>query len=257
MIDPRRVAGTPSSAHALAAALAAAALLAHPGGAAALSYGAGFDYQTGPSAHSARSALLFASEERDRADLTVAAIAYDDSRAGRGFSGTGNAGVGFGPITRVRVVVIGSAGEDRYRAWQVRGGPEISLGQAAIAGCYYLRLGDSASSKLNGVGAELETPLLGDLSGRLGASYGRWNTGAESLQASAGTTWVAGSRVRVLGELVIGRNVAPTAGTAQSGGVTRLPIVGDLGGGPSDTTEGAGDSDIVVAGVVGLRFVIP
>src|SRR2546428_1787835 len=69
------------------------AFAAGPSNAGTLSGGAGLDYQTGPHAQSYRSALLFASAERDAGDLTLAAIRYGDSRVGPGIGAFANGGV--------------------------------------------------------------------------------------------------------------------------------------------------------------------
>src|SRR3989442_9766529 len=75
----------------------AIALIACPAHAAAISGGAGVDYQAGPNAQSYRGALVFGSANVAPGDLTVAAIRYEDSHLGAGIGGVANPGLKIPP----------------------------------------------------------------------------------------------------------------------------------------------------------------
>jgi hypothetical protein len=234
------------------------ALTARPAGAGTVSGGAGFDYQTGPNAQSYRSALLFASAERDLGDLTLAAIRYGDSRVGPGVGGFANAGVAVTPRLRVRAVGLRAVGDQTYRAWRWRLGPEIHTASDLTLGVYYLRLTDNAGESLSSAGAELGAPLARNVTGQIGSSYGTWNSAATTAQASLSGTWQPLPRVLLLGEVDVGRNLTATTAAGPSGGgaLGGLPLPGGMGRGNRGSASGGG-SEISSAGQIGVRFVLP
>ncbi len=232
-------------------------LAARPACAGTVSGGVGFDYQTGPSAQSYRSALLFASAERDAGDLTLAAIRYGDSRLGPGFGAFANAGVAVAPRLHVRGIGLRAIGDEAYRAWRWRLGPELKLASNATLGAYYLRLTDNAGGSFGSVGAELGAPLGPNVTGQIGSSYGTWNGGATTAQATVSGTWRAATRVLLLGEIDVGRNLATTSTTGPGGGgLGGLPLPGGMGRGNGRSGGSQTTSDITAAGQIGIRFLI-
>lgn len=223
----------------------------------AVSGGAGFDYQAGPSRQSYRSALLFAAAERGAGDLTLAAIRFGDSRLGPGLGAFANAGVAVAPSLRLRGIGLRTIGDRTYRAWRWRLGPELRLKSGATLGAYYLRLTDNAGASFGSVGAEWGAPLGRDVTGQLGSSYGTWNGGATTAQATVSGTWHAATRVLLLGEIDVGRNLATTS-TAGSGGggLGGLPLPGGLGNGKGRAGGYQTTSNITAAGQIGVRFLI-
>jgi len=233
-------------------------LAAPPAGAGTLSGGAGIDYQTGPEAQSFRSALLFGSAELAHGDCTVAAIRFGDSRAGPGTSGFANAAVRVSSGTRIRVIGLRTIGDGAYRAWRWRAGPELYLTPEVSLGAYYLRAHDNSPGDFDAAGVELSLPVARDLSGQVGSSYGKWNGGETTAQATLAGTWRAGVRVQLLGEVHVGRNVTSTsaAGPSSGGILGGLPIANGLGNGGSSTQSGP-DRRVMVTSQVGVRFLIP
>src|SRR5712671_3062892 len=143
-------------------------------------------------------------------DLTLAAIRFGDSRLGPGFGAFANAGVAVAPSLRVRGIGLRTIGDATYRAWRWRLGPELRLASSATLGAYYLRLTDNAGARFGSVGAEWGAPLGSDVTGQIGSSYGTWNGGATTAQATISGTWHAATRVLLLGEIDVGRNLATT-----------------------------------------------
>lgn len=226
----------------------------------AISGGAGFDYQSGPRAQSYRSALLFAAAERDAGDLTIAAIRYGDSRLGPGFGAFANASVAVAKQLHVRGTGLRTIGDEAYRAWRWRLGPELRFQSNATVGAYYLRLTDNAGSSFGSVGAEWGVPFGSDVTGQIGSSYGTWTGGATTAQATVSGTWRATKRVLLLGEIDVGRNLATTStagpGGGGPGGLGGLPLPGGLGKGKGGPGGSQTTSDITAAGQVGIRLLI-
>jgi hypothetical protein len=236
----------------------AIAQAASPASAAAISAGAGIDYQAGPGAQSYRGALLFASAEATPGDLTLAAIRYKDSTLGPGIAGFANAGVKVVPALRVRLLGLRSIGDHGFDAWRLRAGPELNVASDVTLGAYYLRLHDDAPESFNAAGVELTLPITPALSGQVGTSYGRWSRGETTVQGMLAGAFRAGARVQLLCEVDVGRNVFTTSTTApSSGGIWGgLPIAGGLGNGGS-STEQRTDRSITSAAQLGVRFLIP
>ncbi len=231
-------------------------LVARPVNAGTASAGAGFDYQTGPRAQSYRSALLFASAARDAADLTLAAIRYGDSSVGPGIGAFANAGVAVTSQLRVRAIGLHAIGDDAYRAWRWRLGPEFHLGSDVTLGAYYLRLTNNSGESFGSGGVEVGGPIGHGVTGQIGSSYGRWNSDATTAQGSLSGTWSPRSRLLFLGELDVGQNLTTTTTAGPSGGGTLGGLPGGMGRGHAGQGETQSSSNITAAGQIGIRFLI-
>lgn len=221
-----------------------------------LTGGAGFDYQTGPGAQSYRGALLFGYAEGATWDATLAGIRYGDSRVGPGIGIFANASAPLGPRLRARAVALRAIGDDSYRAWRWRLGPELRLPSDRVLGAYYLRLTNTIDEDFGSVGVEFQSPITTNVTGQLGSSYGEWTGGATSAQASLSGFWRPATHVLLLAEFDVGRNLVTTSTAGPSGGgaLGGLPILGGgHGRGGMETTT---SSDITGAGQIGIRFLL-
>jgi len=242
----------------LVVAFGAIALADHPAAAGMLSGGAGIDYQTGPKAQSYRGALLFASADLAPGDLTIAGVRYKDTLAGPGLAGFANAGLSVASALRLRVIGLRSFGDHGFDAWRLRAGPELRIAPNVTLGAYYLRLHDDAPESFGAGGLELSGPVLRNVSGQIGSSYGRWNGGATTVQGTIAGTLRVGAQLSILCEIDAGRNVVTTSTASTSGGgfLGGLPIANDLGnGGPGG--ESKTDHTITATGQLGARFLVP
>ena len=223
-----------------------------------LSGGAGIDYQTGPNAQSYRGALLFATAQTAPGDLTVVGIRYEDSRLGPGVGALANAGVSLASPIRLRVIALRAMGDRGFDSWRLRAGPELLLRSDATLGAYYLRLHDDSPETFDAAGLEASFPLSPRLSAQAGSSHGRWSSGETTTQGTLAGTFRAGSRVLLLGEVDVGRNVMTTSTTSSSaGGIwSGLPLPGQAGSGGS-TTQSQTDRSIASTIQLGVRFLIP
>jgi len=223
-----------------------------------LTGGAGFDYQTGPSTQSYRSALLFGYAEGASWDLTLAGIRYGDSRLGPGLGFFANGWVPVASHLRARAIGLRAVGDDSYRAWRWRLGPEVRLPADRVLGAYYLRLTNNVGDRFGSAGVELSSPIAPNLTGQIGSSYGTWAGGATSTQGSLSGIWHPLGRLILLAEFDVGRNLATTStsGPGGGGGLGGIPILGDIGKGRGQAGQAQTSSDITGAGQIGIRFLL-
>jgi hypothetical protein len=222
--------------------------------------GVGYDYQSGPNGQNWRGALGFVSCAPLGSELTVAAVRYEDSNVGPGFSGFANAGVPVLSGTRLRVVGVRAVGDGSYRSYRVRFGPELPVMGRGTVGVFFSHFEDNEHSRLNAFGSEVGVSIARPLAGTGGISYGTWETGLASFQANAGLVWAPAGKIQILGDVSLGRNVLTVAGTSPGGGgrLGRLPVVGDLvGGGGRGTTTTTQEDKVGATGTVGFRILIP
>lgn len=221
-----------------------------------VSGGAGLDRQTGPGDHAYTAGLLFGTVSLPLADATLAVIRYDDSVTGRGNALFANAGVPVPGLGRLRVIGTRAIGDEGYRSWKLRAGPEWSLHLLTL-GVYGLHQEDNAAARLDAVGAEVGTSIVPSLSAQVGGMVGRHEGSANASQGSCSLVWSAFAHVQLLGELDVGTG-APTSTTATSGGgpLQRLPVSGGLDAGRPGTRTIDGQS-VETVGLLGVRFVIP
>jgi len=227
-----------------------------------LSGGAGADYQTGPHSQSYRGALLFASADTNPGDFTLAAIRYGDSRLGPGIAAFANAGLSLAPSLHLRIIGLRAFGDGGFDSWRLRAGPELKLRSEATLGGYYLHLHDDAPESFDAGGAELTVPVSTAFSAQAGSSYGQWTSGETTFQGMLGGTFRVGTRLLILGEVDVGRNVTTASSPSPSGGAGGifgggLPLPGHLGGGGGGSGKTSSSSDVASTAQLGVRFLIP
>ena len=242
---------------ALSVALLALALPSHRSALALpVSGGVGVDRQAGPDGQDYTAGLLFGTANLAVADLTLAAIRYDDSRTGYGNALFANAGLLVPGFAKIRAIGTRSFGDSGYRAWKLRAGPEWSLHLLTL-GVYGLHQEDNASSTLNAAGAEVGTSIVPSLAAQVGGLVGKREGGASASQATCSVSWSAMPPVQLVGELDVGRSVVSSTTSASGGGLLRQLPPGGLGagGGPGERTST--ESSMETVGLLGVRFSIP
>jgi hypothetical protein len=240
-------------------ALVALFLLASaPGASAALSGGAGYDYQSGPHGLTWSAPLAFGTLAGSGSDGTLAVYRYHSSDTGWGWSGLANLGHSFGPSTGGRVIGIGAVGDQDYRAWRIQGGPTLRFRGGRSLFAYAAHFEDNRSAHLNQIGAEASITLSPVLSGSAGGALGKWQGDVSSAQGILGLTWSGSKVLQLFGQMMFGTNIASPS-TLTSGGVN-----GPLGtrgrgrgsGGSGDTTSST-DAEAEAAGFLGIRILVP
>lgn len=250
-----RIGGARGIAGALLAHLALAALASPPVIAAPLSGGAGLDYSSGPHGKTTKSVLGFLTLGLGRGDATIAGARYDDSEVGNGVSGTANVGVPVAKTMFVRAIGTRFLGDETYRAWRLKTGPQFVLPGGQTLGLYYVHFEDNAAATSTSVAGELKIPMGESLSAQAGAIYGALPDGLTNYQASFGLNWLVAKHLLFVSELGAGENV--TTISTSTGGVG----VGlDHGGSGMRARQSGGSStqsQFAATAYLGFRALIP
>ena len=170
-------------------------------------------------------------------DLTVAAVRFDDSNAGQGYSFTGGLGLPVAPMMMLRVTATRFVGEQDLRAWRAKVGPQFSLPGGRTVMVSYAHYRNHLGARSNAGIAEVATPLVARLSGRAGASYASATQGAAVLQGSVGLGWNVAPHFELTGEagLVNSEGGAGSPGSPGGGFLGGLPLVGGGSGNGAST----------------------
>ena len=232
-------------------------LLAGAAHASPVSGGAGFDYTSGPNGQTTKAGVAFASLSLLGADATIAGARYDDNQIGSGVSGIGSVGLPLSPATKLRVIGARSIGDDTYRGWRLKAGPEWSLPGGPTLGLFYTHASDNTPATSNFASGELNVPLHNALSAQGSVTYGSLPDGLHTTQAGFGLRVSPSKRFLLSGELDVGRNVVGgIGGTIPGGGSGRV----HSGGGSKRSSigsTGTPSSDLVASLQLGFRVLIP
>lgn len=200
------------------AALAVLALLGavHPASA-AVSFGVGADYSTGPGEQSVRDALGYAQTTWPRGDVTVAVARFNSSQVGVGTNAV--AAVTWAASTKVSLQVVGAraVGEAGYRANRFQIGPVFPL-RGGTWGLLITHADDTFGASTNGLSAEVAVPLSPSMIALGRGSLASVEGGGTNLQGSAGLVWGASKRVLFVGELGMGRDATALGSSAPAQG---------------------------------------
>lgn len=223
-----------------------------------LSGGAGVDYLSGPGGQSTKSAVAFASLTLVGADVTVAGARYDDNQIGNGVTGSGSVGLPLSPATKLRIAGMRSIGDDTYRGWRVKAGPEWTLPGGPTLGLFYTHARDNTPSTSNFASGELDVPVQGVVAAQGSLTYGSLPDGLHTTQAGLGLRVTPSNRFLLSVECDVGRNViGGLEGGVPGGGSGRVHTGGNakrVSGGSTGTTS---SSDLVASLQLGFRILIP
>jgi hypothetical protein len=189
-------------------------------------------------------------------DLMVAGVRYDDTTIGPGTSLTAGVGVPVGGA-KLRIAGTRFLGDDAFRAWRAKIGPQLSLPGGRTLTLSYQRYQDNQSSHSNGAIAEATAPIMERLGAKASASYATVMEGPAAVQGSVGLSWSPIAHLELSGEVGAARNASAVAGQPIPG---RQPIGGlpILGGGSSGGTGPSSIQEQVVRTVlVGVRVSLP
>lgn len=232
------------------------AALPGPGETAPVTAVGGYDHYAGPFGQRTDGVLGAVVVGAGGGDMTLAGVRYDDTAIGAGFNVTGAVGVPLAPAAMLRVMGTRFVGDESFRAWRAKVGPQFSLPGERSVTLSYAHYQDNLSSRSHGAIAELATPLVPHLSGKASASCASTAAGPTALQGSLGLGWSPISRFEFSGEVGLSRNAAGTAGQPfpNPGVLDRLPIIGGGPGGGSNDTESSRVEGTVLLGV---RVTVP
>lgn len=230
---------------ALAALLFAGAILplAPSGGAAAVSFGVGADYSTGPGKQSVRDALGYLQTTWSRGDATLAVARFNSSQVGAGTNAAAAVTWVASPNLSLQLVGGRAVGEGDYRATRFQTGPVFPL-RGGTWGVFLTHAEDTFGTSATGLTGEVGMPLSPTVVALGRGSLASVQGGGTNLQGSAGLVWGASKRVLLVGELGMGRDATALAAGA--------PAQGGLGiTGREDQTYVSGP-----AFSLGIRYVI-
>lgn len=215
----------------------------------------GLDHYAGALGQRTESFVAGASAAAAIGDLTLAGMRYDDNRIGRGYGMIGGAGLPIGFSTILRVQATRFVGDDSFRAWRAKAGPQFGIpggGSVALSYSYYE---DNLPSTSHGAIGELATPVAGGLTGRMTASCATSPQGPPALQGSVGLGWRPMPRLEISGEVGMTRNASGAAGQPFPG-QHGLAGIAPLGGA---ATPSSSDPSQEIAGtaLIGIRVFLP
>jgi hypothetical protein len=227
-----------------------------PQAGAALSGGAGYDYQGGPHGLTWSAPVAFGTLAGKASDGTLAVYRYHSSDTGWGWSGLANLGHSFRSSTGGRVIGIGAVGDQAYRAWRVQGGPTFRFREGRSLFAYAAHFEDNQSAHLNQIGAEASIPLSPVLSGSAGGAVGKWQGDISSAQGILGLTWSGSNALQLFGQMMFGTNIASPS-TLTSGAVNGPLATRGHGRGSGGSIETTSSADAEAAGFLGIRVLVP
>ncbi len=216
----------------------------------------GFDHYAGPLGQTTNGVVGAVVLAAGGGDVTLAGVRYDDSYIGRGYSLTGGGGLPLAPACLLRITGTRFIGDESFRAWRAKVGPQLSLPGGRTLMLSYAHYRDDLGVRSNGAIAEAATPLVAGLTGKASASYATARQGPGALQGSLGLGWNIVRHLELSGEVGLARNAAGASGQPFPGSGP-LDGLGLLGGG-SGTSGGTGTAREVEGTVLlGMRVTLP
>ena len=224
-----------------------ALVLAPEARAASLSAVGGCDYYQGPTSLT-RGVVAAVGMDVAHASVALAAVRYDDQQTGLGASGIVTGAVRIQPTVALAGQVTRFAGDQGYRAWRVKLGPQLLLGDSRLALSYARDQEDQGAITQSGV-IESEIPMTLRLKGRASGSYASAGPGLHGMQGAVGLGWSPVARLELVGELGLAQRAAVTSGSAPH---SLLPFL------PSSTTkDGSSENRFSPTALVSLRISTP
>jgi len=211
-------------------------LLTPPSAAGPLTVGGGYDYYRGPVDQITHGPVGVAGVSLGLASFSVTGMRYDDNHAGNGTSVTGGIGIPVFPAVQMRTFVSRYVGDEAYRAWRVKVGPQVGIPTGQSVGVFYSHYRDNGDVVSDGATAELATPLIAGLSGKVTAAYAKAE-GLKSGQGSVGLSWTPVGHLELSGEVGLARNGAVATQPIPPPGGLHLPLIGANPPPGSTTTE--------------------
>jgi len=215
-----------------------------------LSAQAGADYGRSVNDQSTRSAFAMGTLEAGWS-VSAGILRYDDSQAGAGNGFLGALGLPLAPMASLKAQFVRFIGDESFRAWRARIGPEISLPRGVAAGVSYVHQRDNSGGRSSGVAGEVAIPVTAAVTARANGSFASLANGLDAAAGAVGLGWRPIPLLEFSGEIGIARNGSLMTSTSAPSGGTMLPILGDVGGSPgtTETREGSRTGATFLIGV--------
>jgi hypothetical protein len=179
-----------------------------------LGVGARFDYAQEPAHEISRGAVGYVFANAGLVDVVAGGLRYDDSLIGEGNGALASVGLPMGAALKWRFTGTRFVGDDAFRGWRLRAGPEFSLAGRTL-GLYLSHDDNNTFGTSNTGGGELTVPIAAGLAGRANAAWTSLGDAGHAARGALGADWSVRPNVALLGEV----------GLAQSGaaGLTPAP----------------------------------
>lgn len=196
----------------------------------------GYSYYQAAENHVTQALIAEATVSLPEAEVTMAALRYDDDTTGEGVGLLGGLGLRMAPRAMFRLLGGAVAGDGDYRAWRIKAGPQLASSRAALQ-VSYQRYQDNRDFHSNAVVLESGTVLSSRLTVRMSASHAATSLGLSSSQASAGMAWMAVPHLELSADLGVARNGALVASGGGPGPLLPLPLLAEPGNGSVSASE--------------------
>jgi hypothetical protein len=158
------------------------------------------------------------------------------------------------PLASAQLQASRYLGDESFRAWRVKAGPQLELPGGARVLVAWSRYHDDSGAQADGAVLESSAPVTSSLIARLNGAVAENPDGRRASEAAAGLSWTAAPHVQLLGDVGFARN----GGTSLSQPVPRSTLGNLLGIGPGAASEPPSSRDETSAtGRVGVRLLFP
>lgn len=213
---------------------------------AAASGAAGYDYYRGMEHRETHTVLGVAGVPVGAGDVLGGGLWFDDDVVGSGYGLVLGGGIALGGPAALRVLTTRFVGDEGYRAWRVKVGPQWTLAGGGTLGLSWVRDVNNLGPDTDGGAGELSVPLASRWTGRLSGSIGR-SGDVTGYAASAGAGWTVAPHLELAGELGLARN-PPATTPAPSGGRLLPPILD-----PGEPPPAQADDEVATTTLLSLR----
>ena len=224
-----------------------AVLAATTANAGPIAAGGGYSYFSGPDGQHTRNAMAIVAAALGPSRCSLTGVRYDDATVGKGTGVVAALAVPLAASTHLRMWGSRYIGDDTFRAWRVKAGPEAKLPAGGTIGVFLMHGEDNASDRTNTAMAELGIPLRPGLAGRATASYAMAAGNANSATGSIGFGWTLLEKLEVSGDVGLADNGA--LGAAPVPGPHHLLALVGGGGAPSSSMPATSFGATVELGV--------
>jgi len=217
------------------------------GRAASLSAAGGFDYYQGPVSLT-RGVVAAVGVDVPNATLALGGVRYDDQQTGAGTSGIVTGAVRVHPVVALSAQVTRFVGDEGFRAWRVKLGPQLLLAGSRTLLAYSRDQEDAGAVTQSGV-IESEFPLLARWKGHASGSYATAGPGLHGMQGAVGLGWSPLSRLELTGQLGLAQQAAVTS--YGPGPRSLVPLL------PSKNSQSTSATDFSPTALVSIRISAP
>src|SRR5262249_30233199 len=152
----------------------------------------------------------------------LAALRYDDTNIGIGNAYVAGVGVPVFATATVRAWGTRYVGDETFRGWRVKAGPQFTVPAGPTFGLYYSHYEDNAEGKSDGATGELTMPLVAGLNGRATATHASAPGQPASTAGTIGLSYSPLHALELSGEVGLARGNAASQAAPPRGVLKKL-----------------------------------